>query len=143
MDFLDKLGKTASKTYKYTTEKTSRLAKETKLKMSMNDKKAKIDNIYTEIGRKVYEKHVKYKDLDMDLEQILEEYCLQIDKIANKIEEERKEILNLRKKKQCPNCFYEIEINYQYCPNCGAVQDEIELEENILDKQKDLENIQF
>lgn len=78
----------------------------------------------------------------MDLEQILEEYCLQIDKIANKIEEERKEILNLRKKKQCPNCFYEIEINYQYCPNCGAVQDEIELEENILDKQKDLENIQ-
>lgn len=41
MDFLDKLGKTASKTYKYTTEKTSRLAKETKLKMSMNDKKQK------------------------------------------------------------------------------------------------------
>ena len=35
MDFLDKLGKKASQTY----EKTSKLAKEAKLKMAINEKK--------------------------------------------------------------------------------------------------------
>ena len=32
MDFFDKLGKQASKTYKYTAQKTSKLAREAKLK---------------------------------------------------------------------------------------------------------------
>lgn len=122
MDFFDKLGKQASKTYEYTTKKTSKLAREAKLKMQMNEHKGKIEELYEEIGKKMYEHHVNDQALDIDIESVLEEYCIQIDELCDRIEEERKELLTLREKKQCPNCFCEIELDYNYCPNCGDEQ---------------------
>ncbi len=122
MDFFDKLGKQASKTYEYTTKKTSKLAREAKLKMQMNENKGKVEELYQEIGKKMYEHHVNDKALDIDIESVLEEYCIQIDELCDRIEEERKELLTLREKKQCPNCFCEIELEYNYCPNCGDEQ---------------------
>ena len=124
MDFFDKLGKQASKTYKYTAQKTSKLAREAKLKMQMNEHKDEIEDLYLKNGKKLYEHHVKDKGLDIDIEAVLEEYCIQIDELCDRIEEERKEILTLKDKKQCPNCFCEIELDYNYCPNCGDEQNE-------------------
>ena len=122
MEFFDKLGKKASKTYKEATEKTNKFAKETKLKIAMNDNKSKIEDIYEEIGRKVYEKHVR--DADVDISELIQEDCSRIDVLADEIEIARKEILSLKDKKQCPNCSYEIDLDYHYCPNCGKKQDE-------------------
>lgn len=142
MDFFDKLGKKASETYKYTTEKTSKLAKEAKLKMAINENKSKIEELYEEIGKKVYMFHVNNKDnIDMDLESALEEYCIQIDEICDAIEDERKELLTLKDKKQCPNCFDEIELDCNYCPNCGYEQTTFD-EENTseIDNISDEEN---
>ena len=59
MDFFDKLGKKASETYKGAAEKTSKIAKETKLKMAINENKSKINDLYEEIGKKIYENHVR------------------------------------------------------------------------------------
>lgn len=128
MDFFDKLGKKASDTYKYTAEKTSKLAKEAKLKMLINENKSKIEEVYEEIGKKVYMHHVNDRDIDIDIESVLEEYCIQIDEICDAIEDERKELLTLKDKKQCPNCFDEIEAACNYCPNCGYEQ--VDIEEN-------------
>lgn len=130
MEFFDKLGKKASETYKYTTEKTSKIAKEAKLRMQMNEKKSKIEELYEEIGKKVYEHHISDIKIDIDLEAILEEYCTKIDEICDSIEDERKELLALKDKKQCPECFYEMEQDYNYCPNCGFEQTQI-VEEDI------------
>ncbi len=124
MDFFDKLGKEAKKTYKYTTEKTSKIAKEAKLKMQMNEHKGEIEDLYMQIGKKMYEHHVNDKALDIDIEAVLEEYCIQIDELCDLIEDERKELLTLKDKKQCPNCFCEIDLNCNYCPNCGDEQKE-------------------
>ena len=124
MNFFDKLGKEAKKTYKYTTEKTSKLAREAKLKMQMNEHKGEIEDLYELIGKKMYEHHVNDKALDIDIEAVLEEYCIQIDELCDLIEDERKEILTLKDKKQCPNCFCEIDLNCNYCPNCGYEQKE-------------------
>lgn len=124
MDFFDKLGKKASQTYKYTTEKTSKLAKEAKLRMTMNEQKAQIEDKYMAIGKKVYERHIAQDNLDIDIEAVVEEECIEIDELCDRIDEERKELLTLRDKKQCANCFYEIELEYQYCPNCGDKQEE-------------------
>lgn len=139
MDFFDKLGKQASKTYKYTAQKTSKLAREAKLKMQMNEHKDEIEDLYLQIGKKLYEHHVKDKGLDIDIEAVLEEYCIQIDELCDRIEEERKEILTLKDKKQCPNCFCEIELDYNYCPNCGDEQNEefARVEENIKELYKE------
>lgn len=120
MDFLDKLGKKASDTYKYTTEKTSKIAKETKLKIAMNEDKSKIEEIYAEIGKNIYEAHVREDEIN--IEEILDNYCSKIDELSNKIEETRKEILMLKDKKQCENCFFEIDLEDNFCPNCGAKQ---------------------
>lgn len=148
MDFFDKLGEKASKTYKYTTEKTAKLAKEAKLKMSMNENKSKIEDLYSEIGKKVYENHIREEDIDVDISLELEEYCIQIDELSDRIEDERKEILNLKDKRQCDNCYYEIDIDYNYCPHCGQIQEKVnedqdEVKEEITHEQiaKDIENI--
>lgn len=122
MDFFDKLGKQASKTYKYTTEKTSKIAREAKLKMQMNEHKGQIEELYNKIGKRLYENHVLDDDIDIDIEKEVEEYFIEIDELCDRIGEERKEILTLREKKQCPNCFCEIELDYNYCPNCGDEQ---------------------
>ena len=49
MEILDKIGEVASQTYKYTTEKADKIARETKLKMKMNENKSKIETLYNEI----------------------------------------------------------------------------------------------
>lgn len=138
MEFLDKLSKKASETYKHTTEKTSKIAKEAKLKMQMNENKSKIEEVYEEIGKKVYEHHISDMKVDIDLEAILEEYCIQIDALCDVIEDERKELLILKDKKQCPECFCEIEADYNYCPSCGIKQVDV-TEEDIKDEKSTLE----
>lgn len=138
MDFFDKLGEKASKTYKYTTEKTSKLAKEAKLKMSMNENKAKIEELYSEMGRKVYENHIREENIDIDISLELEEYCIQIDELSDRIEDERKEILSLKDKRQCENCYTEIDIDYNYCPHCGQTQESINEDEKQDDIKEEL-----
>ena len=121
MDFFDKLGKKATEAYKVTADKTGKLAKETKLKFKMGELKSKIEDIYEEIGKKVYEKHVKKEEISTN--DLLEE-CKQIDEISNEIEKIRQECLDLKDKKQCQKCFKEIDKNMKFCPECGARQEE-------------------
>lgn len=123
MDFFDKIGKTASQTYKYTAEKTSKLAKEAKLRLKMNEDRSDIDDLYKQIGKKVYEKHVI--DDNINIKEDLEEECTKIDVISQEIESILKEILTLKDRKQCPKCFEQIEKDAQYCQKCGAKQEKV------------------
>ena len=136
MDFFDKLGKKASETYKVTAEKTSKLAKEAKLKMKMNENKSDIEGIYKEIGKKVYEKHVVKENINIEEE--LEEEFTKIDVLSAEIESILKECMSLRDKKQCEACHTEIEKNVQYCPSCGAKQPE-EVKEEESEEAKEVE----
>ncbi len=147
MEIFEKIGDAASKTYKYTAEKTSKIAKETKKKMEISDYKKNINEIYLEIGETVYEKYVT--DQELNLEELLEK-CTRIQELSDKIAECKNEILKLNERKQCKNCYQEIEITANYCPNCGfeqervnqeetqeEVQDETEDEEEIVEEEKD------
>lgn len=73
MDFFDKLSKKATEAYKITADKTGKFAKDTKLKIKMNDLKSQIDEIYEDIGKKVYEKHLREEDISIKND--LEEEC--------------------------------------------------------------------
>ena len=127
MGFFDNLGKKASKAYDVTAEKTSKIAKEAKLRMKINENKSNINDIYKEIGKKVYEKHIREENIDIKTE--LEEECTKIDVLSAEIETCLKTILELKEKKQCENCHAEIELDNTYCPKCGAKQPEIEVKE--------------
>ena len=127
MGFFDNLGKKASAAYDATAEKTGKIAKEAKLKMKINENKSDINDIYKEIGRKVYEKHVREENIDIKTE--LEEECTKIDVLSAEIETCLKSILELKEKKQCEKCHAEIDLDSTFCPKCGEKQPEVEVKE--------------
>lgn len=120
MDFFNKLTKKASETYKGVSEKTNKLTKEAKLRMKMNDNKSKINDLYEEIGKKIYERHTTNGEIDIRKD--LEEELTKIDVLSAEIESCLKEIRLLNDKKQCIKCFAEIEKDAKFCNHCGAQQ---------------------
>ena len=134
MNFLDKLGQISSQTYKYTQEKTTKIAKIAKLKALMNEDKQKVEDLYNEIGKKLYENHVRAEKIDIVSK--IEDICKEIDAYADEIELTRKEILKLKDLKQCKKCSYEMELEYKFCPNCGEEQKEV-----LENKEENSENL--
>ena len=95
MGFFSDLGKKTSET-------TGKIARETKLKFKINENKGKINDIYEEIGKKVYEKHIRENSVCIK-DEILEE-CSKIDELSKEIEDARIEILKLNQKRLCCKC---------------------------------------
>ncbi|MBQ3415670.1 MAG: hypothetical protein IJH39_10115 [Clostridia bacterium] len=122
MEIFDKIGKKATEAYKITTDKTGKIAKETKLKIKMNNLKSDISDIYEEIGKRAYEKH-NLKE-NVELEKYFEQEFTEIDVLSEQIDSILKEILELKDKKQCEKCFTNIDKECKFCPNCGAKQEE-------------------
>ncbi len=115
MGFFSDLGKKTSET-------TGKIARETKLKMKINENKGKIEDIYEEIGKKVYEKHIREENIDIKTD--LAEECTKLDTLSKEIEDARLEILKLNQKKLCSKCSAEIEAGAVFCPKCGEKQTE-------------------
>lgn len=126
MEFFDKITKKATETYKGAAEKTGKLAKETKLRLKINENKSKINGIYEEIGKKVYQKHTQ--DEEICIKADLEEECAKIDTLATEIEKYNSEILALSNQKECVECKEKLQKGTRFCPKCGAKQPE-EVEE--------------
>ncbi len=137
MEFFDKLSKKASEAYKITADKTGKIAKETKLKLKISELKSEINTIYTEIGKKAYEKHTIKNGGEKCTENVCEEIkekCLKIDMLSDEIDNLLKQCLELKDKKQCENCYAEIEKDVKFCPHCGAKQEEeIAVEAEVLE----------
>ena len=127
MEFFDKLGKKASEAYKITADKTGKLAKEAKIRLKIGELKSQINDIYEEIGKNVYQNHVN-KETN-NLKEKIEENCTRIDIISAEIEAKLKECLELRDRKQCPNCYTEMDKDVKFCPECGAKQEQEEAKE--------------
>ena len=99
-----------------------KFAKEAKLRMKINENKSNINDLYKEIGKKVYEKHVRQENIDIKAD--LEEECAKIDILSSEIESCLTSILELKDKKQCIKCHAEIDENAVFCPKCGEKQPE-------------------
>ena len=127
MEFFNKLGDIANKTYKSASQKTGEIAKEAKLKMKMNENKGKINDLYEEIGKIVYQKHINSEEVK--IKEDLDTYCSQIDEISKEQEKLQEELLALKNKRICENCYTEIELNVKYCPHCGFEQAEVKVED--------------
>ena len=140
MEFFDKLSKKASEAYKITADKTGKIAKETKLKLKISELKSEINTIYTEIGKKAYEKHTIKNGGEKCTENVCEqikEKCLKIDMLSDEIDNLLKQCLELKDKKQCENCYAEIEKDVKFCPHCGTKQEEeIAVEAEVLEAEE-------
>ena len=123
MDFFSKLKSKASKTYQVTKEKAANISEELKLKGKIIDLKDKISNLYTEIGKTVYN---ELKDgRDVSKEEITEK-CDEISKYKDEIERIQSNILALKKVMKCANCGEELDIGDTFCYKCGNKQPEVE-----------------
>ncbi len=126
MEFFNKLGKKASEAYKVTADKTGKLAKEAKLRVKMGELKSEINNIYEDMGKTIYENHLREEK--QDIEDNLEEKCTKIDCLSDEIESILRECLELKDKKQCSKCHTKIEKDAKFCPQCGEKQEVVEEE---------------
>ena len=115
MSFFNDLGKK-------TTETTAKIATETKLKIEIAENKERIKEFYEELGRKVYENHVREENIE--IQELINTDCLKIDELSKQIEDARKEILAINNKKMCKKCFAEIQKNDMFCSKCGEKQTE-------------------
>ena len=153
MEFFDKLTKKASETYKGAAEKTGKIAREAKLKIKISENKSKINDIYEEIGKKVYQKHTSNEEVCIKKD--LEEECAKIDILSSEIDSYHKEILELSNVKACTNCGEHMAKEAKFCPKCGTEQPEIKeepakeveviddnQEENVSNEVDSTENIQ-
>ena len=131
MEFFDKLTKKATETYKGAAEKTGKIAKETKLKLKVSENKSKINDIYEEIGKKVYQKHISNEEVCIKKD--LEEECAKIDILSNEIETYNREILALSNLKECVECKEKLQKDAKFCTKCGAEQPP---EENLEKKEE-------
>lgn len=129
MGFFDDLSKKASETYRNTAEKTNKLTREMKLKSLINDDKNKIEKIYAEIGKIVYEKHLREENIDIKAE--LAEQCAKIDAYAKEIEDMNTEMRTLKDLRLCNKCGAEISLSAKFCPSCGAQQEEVKKGETV------------
>ena len=124
---------------KKTTEVTAKITREAKLKIKINEDKAKVKELYETIGKKTYENHVRENKIN--IEEIIKEDCINLDKLSKSIEETREEILTLNHKKMCKKCFAEIETDVKFCPRCGDKQTE---EKTIFEKAEEkLEQVEI
>lgn len=124
MDFFNKLGKKATEAYKGAADKTGKIAKEAKIRMKIGELKAEINNIYEDIGKSIYENHVREEKQDIANE--LEEKCTKIDCLSDEIETCLKQCLELKDKRKCSKCYAEIEKDAKFCPKCGTEQENVE-----------------
>lgn len=118
MDFFDKLGKKASDAYKVTADKTSKLTKEAKLKLKNSENKVAIDDLYKEIGKKIYEKHIAGEKINIKKD--FEEELTKIDVLAAEIEANLNECYELRNKVKCEKCSTLVDKDFKFCPECGS-----------------------
>lgn len=125
MGIFNKIGEKASEAYGVTAKKTGELAKEAKLRLKINECKSDINDLYKEIGKKVYEKHVREDDVCIKSQ--IEDECSKIDALTAEIESNLKTILELKNKKLCTKCHAELELDAVFCSKCGERQPEVEV----------------
>ena len=120
MEMIDKIGKKAADTYQHAVKTTGKLTRELRLRSMLSENKAKIEDLYENIGRYVYEKYLLGEQIEIQNELLHD--CTLIDIIASEVEDIRMELLKLKELKQCPKCHHEINLTDSFCPNCGEPQ---------------------
>ena len=134
MEFFEKLGKKATETFNNAGEKANKLAGDTKLKLKINDCKSKINDLYQEIGKKIYEKYVL--DGNLDIKEQIQEELTKISEYTDEIENFEKQRLELCDMKMCIKCKSKINKKSKFCPECGTEQpEEVVQEAEILNEE--------
>lgn len=119
MNILDNIGKRVAGTYKTAAKASGELLEETKLRLAIINEQGNLDELYENLGNKVFSAYERGESQGEDFD----EDCSEIRSIKEKIASMKVKIKELKNIKACPKCRLEIDLTYQYCPQCGAKQE--------------------
>lgn len=115
----EELGRKMKKFSRDTVEEVQKMNEVRQLNGKINDAKKQITNLYTEIGKKLYE---QYKEsaltgFESEIQTINEKYF--------QIEELKDQIRGVKGVVLCPCCNMEVGAAERYCSNCGSKMPEV------------------
>ena len=113
MEFFDKLGETLMTAGRDVSQKAKELSGAAKLNLDIKAKEDFVQKQYTEIGRQYYEAHKE--DDSTEFEQFAS-----IREALESIEQMRKDLLELKGAKACPQCGAKMPEDAAFCSECGA-----------------------
>lgn len=112
MAFLENLGKAAQAAAK----KSGELVEVTKLNVNINSEEDKIQKLYAQIGKSIYEKFAATGETDDEIRQTCEAISVHEQSIKNL----KDKIADVKGTKQCIGCGTEMEKAQIFCSKCGA-----------------------
>lgn len=114
-------------------KKSGELIEISKLTVSINSNESKMKDLYSEIGKKVFEKHENGQCIDPELV----ENCNEILALKTSINEMKQKVNELRNKRICTNCDTSLPEDTAFCPKCGNKIDSLNFDEvEIIDPEK-------
>ncbi|MGE5472635.1 MAG: zinc ribbon domain-containing protein [Ignavibacteriales bacterium] len=123
MSFLENLGKTISGAAQTAAKKSGEMVEITKINMSIGSEEDKIEKVYLQIGKKVYDSSIA--GTEISLEDFRDAFS-EITERLNTIKELKAKILEVKSVKICSACGAELEKEVQFCNKCGAKQEVVE-----------------
>ncbi len=115
MAFLENIGKAAQAAAK----KSGELVEVTKLNVNIGSEEDKIQKLYVQIGKILYEKYVTTGIIDDEAREASEQIKVHEASIKNL----RDKIADIKSVKSCINCGAEMEKAQIFCAKCGAKND--------------------
>lgn len=112
MAFLENLGKAAQAAAK----KSGELVEVTKLNVNINSEEDKIQKLYAQIGKSIYERYSATGEVSDEIR----ETCEAITVHEQNIKGLREKIADIKGTKQCVGCGAEMEKTQIFCSKCGA-----------------------
>lgn len=113
MAFFDKLSETLANAGRDVSQKAKDLSDTAKLTMDIHTKEDQVQKMYAQIGKLYFDSH---KDDDpAEYEQMA-----QIKEMLTVIEDMKKELMEIKGAKVCPNCGKEVGSEDAFCKNCGS-----------------------
>jgi ribosomal protein L40E len=119
MSVFENFTRKVTETAKAAAKKSSDLVEVTKLNMSIGSEEDKIEKVYKEIGKIVYENYSNGASVD----DVFIEKCKEIASYEDNIKEMRSKVRELKNVKLCPNCNEELELDVMFCSKCGTKQE--------------------
>jgi len=119
MAFLENLGKKMGEAAQTAAKKSSELVEVTKLNMNINSEEDKIQKLYVQIGKKVYEGFSSNAEANPEFAAD----CEAIKAHEENIKSLREKILEVKNLKACSNCGAEMDKTTVFCTKCGTKQE--------------------
>lgn len=105
----------ATKIAKQVADKTGVVVTQTKISFAIGETKSKMDEIYAEIGKKVYKKHTEGTDL---CECMTDEFE-KLDELQSELEDLNEKLAEVKETVKCKSCGENNPKTASYCVKCG------------------------